>query len=158
MHIFFIFLASITVGLWIPTFYFLYVEVDQLMHFYFGLISTVSCLLTHTWVFFYFIGTGQGIREGILEYSLDRSPIKITKKFKGKTFPFAFFSMVFMIVAAILGAGTRMQEVSKTTHMAFVYLGIAFNFFTFRQEYRVIQKNRKLMDDLNELIDKSMIA
>ena len=41
-----------------------------------GLIASVVALVAHTWVFFYFIGTGEGIREGVLEYGLDPHSIK----------------------------------------------------------------------------------
>lgn len=152
MHLFFLALALTTTLLFGLSFYSAFVLTDPLLHFYFGLIATISCLLTHCWVFFYFIGTGQGIREGVLEHDLDLAAIKRTKKFKGKTFPFALFSMIFMIVASYLGGGVRFGNYSKTTHLVVVGIGVAFNLFAFFQEYRVIQENRKLMESLNKKI------
>ena len=149
MHIFFAALATICIGFWSTTLSLAIWGADPLMHFYFGLIGTVACLLTHCWVFFYFIGTGQGIREGVLAHNLDHHNIKLTKKFKGKTFPFALFSMIFMIVASTTGSGARFQSLSSVTHSVWVGIAIAFNLFTFWQEYRVIQQNRQLMQKLN---------
>lgn len=152
MRFFHFILATITSILFGVAFYFVLVEHDLLMHFYFGLIGTVACLATHCWVFFYFIGTGEGIRDGVLSYQLDQISIKRTKKFKGKTFPFAFFSMIFMIVAAILGGALRFKEVHAWWHLGFVYFAIAFNLFTFYQEQRVIKENQELMVQLNQQI------
>jgi hypothetical protein len=153
MHIFFICLASITTLLWITTGYLAFFGEDLLMHFFAGLIATVSCLITHCWVFFYFIGTGEGIREGILENKLDTRHIKTSKRFKGMTFPFALFSMIFMIVATVMGAGVQSGKMNLPWHYSFVYFALAFNFFSFYQEHKVIQRNRKLMQDLNAMVD-----
>lgn len=153
MHIFFLTLVSITIFFLGGSFYFLYIQNDLLLHFYCGLIATVSALVTHCWVFFYFIGTGEGIREGVLANKLDLINIKKTKKFKGKTFPFALFSMIFLIVATILGAGVQTQKVALGWHMGLVYFAIAFNFFSFYQEYNVIRANQKLMTELNQEIE-----
>lgn len=155
MRIFFLILAGLTTALWGVTLYMVYASSDPIMHFYFGLISTIFCLGTHCWVFFYFIGTGQGIREGVLAHGLDRAAIKRTKRFKGMTFPFALFSMIFMIVASILGSGVRFGSVSGLTHIIVVYLGIAFNFFAFWQEHRTIKLNETLMAKLNSEIESA---
>lgn len=149
MHIFFVALATISASFWSLTLALAIWGPDPLLHFYFGLIGTVVCLLTHCWVFFYFIGTGQGIREGVLAHNLDPHNIKLTKKFKGKTFPFALFSMIFMIVATTTGGGVRFHSVSPVTHVVWVGIAIAFNLFAFWQEYKVIQQNRQLMQKLN---------
>lgn len=154
MHIFFLILCLIIISLWSTSVYFVSIHVDLLMHFYFGLIATIACLLTHTWVFFYFIGTGEGIREGVLAYKLDLPAIKRTKKFKAKTFPFALFSMIFMIVTAILGGALRFQKVSYFWHLGFVIFAFLFNLFSFWQEFRVIQENRRLMQGLNRQIEQ----
>ncbi|MCP5464458.1 MAG: hypothetical protein H7A33_05475 [Deltaproteobacteria bacterium] len=153
MALFHLLLSFITVFFASTAFYFVWFAPDLLYHFYFGLVATIAALVTHCWVFFYFIGTGEGIREGILENNLDASPIKLTKKFKGMTFPFALFSMIFLIVASILGGALRFHRVSIYWHLGFVYFGLAFNLFSFWQENRVIRRNAKLMDELNAKVD-----
>jgi len=104
-------------------------------------------------VFFYFIGTGEGIREGILDHGLDHKAIKTTKRFKGITFPLAFFSMVFIIIGSVLGAAARVGKVSTTTHYSMLAFAILFNLFAFRMEFLTIQKNRTLMAKLNREIE-----
>lgn len=153
MSIFFAILAAVCASLWSITIGLALWGTDPLLHFYFGLIGTVACLLTHCWVFFYFIGTGQGIREGVLAHNLDPLNIKLTKKFKGKTFPFALFAMIFMIVTATTGGGVRFHSISPITHDVWATIAILFNLFAFRQEYRVIQQNQKLMQALNAQVD-----
>lgn len=123
-----------------------------LIHFYLGLVGTVSCLITHVWVFFYFIGTGEGIREGVIAHRLDPDAIRRTKRFKAKTFPFALFAMLFMITAAILGGGLRFARVPGWLHMVAAYFALAFNLFAFAMEYKTIGENRRLMADLNRQI------
>lgn len=152
MHIFFLVLAAITTALFAASFYFVWLAPDRLLHFYCGLIGTISALITHCWVFFYFIGTGQGIREGVFTHRLDPIHIKKTKKFKARTFPFALFSMIFLIVATVLGAGVQAARVAPAWHFGFAYFAVAFHLFSFYQEYRVIRTNQRLMADLNRQI------
>lgn len=156
MHIFFLMLAAITASLIAITIQFVVGQHDLLMHFFSGLIATVSALITHCWVFFYFIGTGEGIRDGVLAHDLDMKAIKASKKFKAKTFPFALFSMIFMITAAIMGGALRFKRVDHTWHNGFVILAIAFNLFTFAQEFKIIRENRKLMKELNTTIEEKV--
>lgn len=151
MHIFFLFLATLTLSLFGTSVYFAW-QNNFTLHAFFGLITTLSCLITHCWVFFYFIGTGEGIREGILDNKLDLAAIKRTKKFKAKTFPFALFSMIFMIVATILGAGAQVGKVSAGWHKGLVYFALLFNLFSFFQEFKIIKDNRELMENLNKQI------
>lgn len=152
MYIFFIFLTLVCISLFGTTAYFVMIEPIPHYHAYFGLIATVAVLITHCWVFFYFIGTGEGIREGVIEHKLDPAHIKATKKFKAKTFPFALFSMVFMIVTTILGAGIQVKQVEPVWHKGFMYFALLFNFFTFYQEQRIIKANQILMAQLNAQI------
>lgn len=158
MHIFFVFLASITTVFFSTSLVFATLTPDRLYHFYFGLIAAVSCLLTHCWVFFYFIGTGEGIRDAVLEHHLDEKHIKHTKRFKGKAFPSALFSMIFVIVGSTMGGALRVGRVSTTTHLGWIFFAILFNFFTFRLEYRTIQENRKLTEKLNQEIEVRLAA
>jgi hypothetical protein len=151
MQIFFLFLAAVTTSLLGTALYF--THIDRLFHFYFGLIATVSALLTHVWVFFYFIGTGEGIRDGVLANHLEGDAIKRTKKFKARTFPFALFSMIFLIVTSVLGGALRFGRVAPAWHWGFAAFAILFNIFSFRQEFNTIQENRRLMDDLNKRIE-----
>ncbi len=151
MLIFFYLLALINLVLTGLTLYF-GLTGDLLMHFYFGLVTVVSALVVHCWVFFYFIGTGEGIREGILENNLDQAPIKATKKFKAKTFPFALFAMIFLIVTAVMGGALRTERVTALTHTLWAIFALAFNAFTLWQESRIIGINQKLMRDLNEQV------
>lgn len=158
MLVFFVFFSTLTTLLYASSLYFVLMQTDLMFHFSLGLIAVISTLITHCWVFFYFIGTGQGIREGVLEHKLDRAHIRTTKKFKAKVFPFALFSMIFAIVAAILGAGVQVQKVNRLWHEALVYLTIGFNLFTFYQEARIMKKNEKLMDELNACVTPGPIT
>lgn len=166
MHAFFTLLALLTTALLVVAAFFGFVAdpvsvtaqtlsdgmPPLLLHFYFGLVATVAALITHVWVFFYFIGTGEGIREGVITHHMDEAIIKRTKKFKAKTFPFALFSMIFLITAAVMGGALRFEKISPWLHQLFVWAGIAFNLFSFYQEYRIIQENRNLMNELNAQI------
>lgn len=153
MHIFFACLATLTTLCFAAALFFITVDAYLPYHTYFGLMAAVSCLLTHCWVFFYFIGTGEGIREGILDHGLDRKAIKTTKRFKGIIFPLAFFAMVFVIVGSVLGAAARVGKVTSATHYGMLAFAIALNLFAFRMEFRTIKKNQALMRKLNDEID-----
>lgn len=154
MHVFFLALATTTTALLGVTTFKAYFAANTLTHFSLGLMSAVFVLITHCFVFFYFIGTGQGIREGVLQHGLDTAAIKKTKRFKAKTFPFALFSMIFAITATTMGGAVHTDKLSPPWHVSFVAVTLLFNLFSFYQEWRAIRENQRLMKELNALINQ----
>lgn len=152
MQYFFLSLATFTAALFLAAFGFASLIPDRLYHLYAGLFAAIACLFTHCWVFFYFIGTGQGIREGIEEHKLDARHLKTMRRFKGRVFPFAFFSMIFVIVGSIMGGAIRAGKASPTAHLGWIFFAVVFNLFTFRRELSSIRENRELMEKLNREI------
>src|SRR5688572_3354184 len=74
-------------------------------HFGFALASTLVALFAESMVFFYFIGTGLSIKKAVALYHLDVSYLKRVREFKQRTSGLAFFALLALIAAFVLGGG-----------------------------------------------------
>lgn len=101
--------------------------VEPRTHLLAGLFAAIFCCLVHAIVFAHFIGSGKWIKKGVEAAGLDAAIVKRTKKFKGKTFPFALFSMVFAVATAVLGGGADAGSVAPAVHAGFAVVTLAMN-------------------------------
>lgn len=117
-------------------------------HFVAGIVAGVTTLLTHSIVMTYFIGTGRWIKEAIEKWGLDPEFDRRTRKLKARSFPFAFFSMVFVILTTILGGAADTGLVPGWAHLTVAYLTILFNLISYFFEYNAVVDNVKLLDQV----------
>src|SRR5437870_519808 len=101
--------------------------VEPRVHLLAGLFSAIFCCLVHAIVFAHFIGSGKWIKRGVDAAGMDEAIVKRTKRFKGKTFPFALFSMLFVIATAVLGGAADQQAASPAVHLSFAVATVALN-------------------------------
>ena len=101
--------------------------VEPRVHVLSGLFAAMFCCLVHAIVFSHFIGSGKWIKKGVDAAGMDEAIVKRTKRFKGKVFPFALFSMIFVVVTAFLGGGADVGSVSPTVHLVMGVLTLALN-------------------------------
>jgi hypothetical protein len=126
-----------------------------------GLFATIFCCLVHAIVFAHFIGSGRWIKEGVEAARLDPAIARRTGKLKGKTFPFALFSMLFAGTTAVLGGGADSGAVSGGVHLGFAVATLALNAVAFVFERSAIRENSGLIDavaDANRAIVEAGIA
>src|SRR5581483_5966779 len=72
-----------------------------IVHFVFGLLTSIGILLVHCLIFIYFLGTGRWVKEVTLAYKMPDEPWhKQTRELKRATFPPALYSMLIGIAAA----------------------------------------------------------
>ncbi len=122
------------------------------VHFFTGLFAAIFCLLIHAIVFAHFIGSGKWIKKGAEAASLPDTEaiVKRTKRFKGKVFPFALFSMIFVVVTAFLGGGADVGSVSPTVHLVMGVLTLALNVVATVFERAAIRENSTLITRVSE--------
>jgi hypothetical protein len=115
-----------------------------------GLFAAIFCCLVHAIVFAHFIGSGRWIKEGVAAAGMDPSISRRTAKLKGKTFPFALFSMLFGGATAVLGGGADSGAVSGGTHLGFAVATLVLNAVAFVAERSAIRENSGLIDRVAE--------
>lgn len=124
--------------------------VEPRVHVLSGLFAAIFCCLVHAIVFSHFIGSGKWIKKGVDAAAMDEAIVKRTKRFKGKVFPFALFSMVFVVVTAFLGGGADVGSVSPTVHLVMGVLTLAINVVATVFERSAIRENSTLITRVSE--------
>ena len=77
---------------------------------------------------------------------MDESIARRTRRLKGKTFPFALFSMLFAVATAVLGGGADQEAVAPAVHLAFAIATLALNLAATAFERSAIIENSGLID------------
>ncbi len=115
-------------------------------HFLLGLTTAIGVLFVHCIIFTYFIGTGRWVKEVGLAYDLPDEPLlKLTRKLKAWTFPWALFAMLSAIATAAAGAGAQLRAWHENIHATLAGLTLGLNLWAFRIEYRNVQRNAQLI-------------
>ena len=114
-------------------------------HFLVGLLAGICTLLVHSIVMTYFIGTGRWVKEAVTRWQLDPAFDRATRKLKARSFPFAFFSMVFIIVTTILGAACDNGSAPSWLHLSAAIVTIGFNVVSYFFEYAAVEQNVALL-------------
>jgi hypothetical protein len=122
--------------------------VEPRIHLLAGLYAAMFCCLVHAIVFAHFIGSGKWIKKGAaaaampdLEHIVGR-----TRKLKGKTFPFALFSMLLVVATAVLGGGADQGAVAPAVHLVLALLTLALNVVGTVFERSAMRENSALID------------
>lgn len=121
--------------------------VEPQVHLLTGLFAAIFCCLVHAIVFAHFIGSGKWIKKGAVAAGLPDTEaiVKRTKRFKGKTFPFALFSMLFAIATAVLGGGADQSAVAPAVHLSFAIATLVLNVLALFFERSAILENGRII-------------
>lgn len=122
------------------------VERHQLL----GLFASILMLVAQSAVFVYFLGTGKAIKTAVEKRGLDPELAARTRRLKGKTFPFATFSSLAVVAAAVLGGAA-----SPSTHATWMGIALALNLIAMPFEVRSIRENSKLMDQTGDQLERA---
>lgn len=120
-----------------------------------GFLSGLFTLFVHCIVFTYFIGTGLAIKEAVRNHRLDPELIRPTRKFKARTFPFAFFAMVFTLAGVVVGGGVASPShwIPTWVHVLLVAAGLVMNVVAVPFEVRACRDNTALIGTIEGLIE-----
>ena len=126
-----------------------------MLHFLFGLFTSVGTLLTHCLIFTYFLGTGRWVKEVTIAYDLPDAPWhKRTRDLKRQTFPPALAAMLITIATAAGGAGAQLQQWPWLLHFTLGLAAVVVNFWAFRLEYRNVTENSDILEDVLKEVDR----
>ena len=119
--------------------------VEPRVHLLAGLFAAIFCCLVHAIVFAHFIGSGKWIKRGVEAAKMDPALVKRTKRFKGKVFPFALFSMLFAVATAVLGGGADAGSVSPAVHLSLAVATMALNVVAVLFERSAVLENGRII-------------
>jgi FtsH-binding integral membrane protein len=110
-----------------------------------GLFVAIFICFVHSLVFIHLLGTGLGIKRAIEEHHLPEDAKAELYRFKMRSFPPAFGSMVATIVTAILGGAALQPGGSPTLHLAFAGVALVANLLTFPVVVRQLGLNEAVL-------------
>jgi hypothetical protein len=124
-------------------------------HFLVGLTTAMLTLLVHCLIFTYFLGTGRWVKEVKLAYDLPDEPLpKLTRDLKRGVFPPALFAMLAVIFTGMVGAAAQVGVLSWLFHATLATLSLVINAWAFRLEYRCLQLNAWLLEEVMEEVNR----
>ncbi len=125
-----------------------------------GLITSFLTVLTHTTTMFYFMGTGQAVKQEVKERNLDTEFLRRARAFKGQFFYMLTFGTLLVMGTAMIGGGAHAdllrpaQEAGRSffsyLHEGMAILTLVVNMIALIQTPINIAKNNRLMDDVGE--------
>jgi hypothetical protein len=125
------------------------------LHLFGGLAAALLTLLLHSLVLTYFIGTGRWMQEVIKAYSLPATPWERSRALKIQALPYILGGILSVILAAVLGAAADVGRIDRNYHLVIATVAVAFNFWSYVREYRVVAENGDLisgiMDDVKRI-------
>jgi len=125
------------------------------LHLLLGLLAMLTCLLVHSVVYTYFLGTGKWIGEVVRVYKLPATFEARSKRNKRRAFPFEFWSMMIVGAAVWLGgAADTMEGAWPIWHLLISAVAIGFNLGAHFVEYAVIQGQARLILEVKQTADR----
>jgi hypothetical protein len=124
-------------------------------HFLLGLSAAIFTLLVHCLIFTYFLGTGRWVKEVKLAYDLPDAPLhRLTRDLKRRVFPPALFAMLTAIATGAAGAAAQVEAWPWHVHAALGTFTLLVNLWAFRIEYRCLQTNVGVLDEVMREVDR----
>ena len=124
------------------------------LHFLLGLSAAMFTLLVHCLIFTYFLGTGRWVKEVKLAYDLPDAPLpRLTRDLKRRVFPPALFAMLVAIATGAAGAAAQVEVSPWQLHAALGTLTLLVNLWAFRIEYRCLQTNVGVLENVMRAVD-----
>jgi hypothetical protein len=125
------------------------------LHFLAGLSAAMFTLLVHCLIFTYFLGTGRWVKEVKLAYDLPDYPLpRLTRDLKRRVFPPALFAMLTAIATGAAGAAAQVEVWRWEIHATLATLTLLVNLWAFRIEYRCLQINVGVLDEVMGEVDR----
>jgi len=121
-------------------------------HFGFALASTLVALFAESMVFFYFIGTGLSIKKAVALYQLDPSYLKKVREFKQRTSGLAFFALMALIAAFVLGGGAATRAIPSLVHSIVAWAAVLLHGFSAFAATSAIRDNLGVLAELDAIV------
>lgn len=120
-------------------------------HIFAGIIVASTICLIHFLVMFHFIGSGVAVKEAVEheEREKKKSVYLALRKYKGRTFPYALFAMISMVLSTVSGGAVHTGRWRLPVHIFIVAGSFVLNFRAGKVEYEYLKLNSELIDELD---------
>jgi hypothetical protein len=128
-----------------------YVGLSDGHHLLLGLGAATLAISLHCLIFGIFTGAGKDTRELVEDLSLDPEFTKRTKAFRKIVFPPALYSIMLLMISAILGGAAGNSTALRWTHGLAMWFTIFYNIKSFILEYRAVRDNARILKTVNQV-------
>lgn len=115
-------------------------------HILMALLSTIVGLFSQSMTMFFFIGTGKEIKQKAKGQRDEAAVVADTRRFKQRVFPAAFYSMIVLMVAFIVGGGVHTGKLPGWLHQVLAFVSLVMFVRAYVLEVRAMEENARLME------------
>src|SRR5258708_25711600 len=105
--------------------------------------TVVLGLFSQSMIMFFCIGTGKEIKDAARN---DAQVVQLTKGFKSRVFPAAFYAMLVLMVTFIMGGGVATGKTPKWLHVTLTLITIVMYARAYWVQLQAMQENAGLME------------
>ncbi len=129
-------------------------------HVAYAIPTVLFSLFSQSMVIFFFIGTGQLVKDEIAGYpeADRRSGARRLRGFKRRPRPPATFALLSAITVFVLGAAVHTKALPSWVHLAAAMTAVAVHLWAFSAEWTAFIENGKLMADPAAYVRKGPVA
>jgi hypothetical protein len=121
-------------------------------HISIGIFSTMTTLLTHSMMMFYFLGKTKAVREAAAEGGLSTEYGRRMAAARKPVFSIALFAMLATMITALLGATVDTGVLPSGIHAVLAYSCLALNLGALRVEISALTESSRVVAEVNQLL------
>lgn len=114
-------------------------------HIGWGLVAPIAPMLAFSITLFYFIATGQAVRDAAQKGFATRDDYDATRKFKAKLFPWIVGAMVALMAAPLSGAAFDTGKIPRYAHAAIAWVALAVLWYAWWRAVSTLQENSAIL-------------
>jgi len=135
-------------------------------HFSAGVFTGIFTMFTHCLVIIHMAGSSKGIKEAIGAYGLKDDPetgfVRRVRRNRARVSPYAYLGSLLIMGVVFLGGWHHSKLVLHESHnfqYSFewhrwaAWFVVAFNLYAFWKEYRIVQDNTRIINEMNQLLE-----
>lgn len=110
-----------------------------------GLLAPITPMLALSITLFYFIATGQAVRDSLQKGFATMEDYDTTRKFKAKLFPWILGAMVALMAAPLSGAAFDTGKIPRYAHAAIAWVSLAILWLVWWRVMSMLQENSVIL-------------
>jgi len=126
---------------------------DVSRHITYGIFSTMITLLAHSMMIFYLIGKGKAVKDAMTEHSVSGDYYRRIAAARKPVFSIATLAMAVTMITAILDASVDTGVLPPIVHAYLAYAAIVCNVAALRVEVGALAESRRIVDEVNRLLE-----
>jgi hypothetical protein len=114
-------------------------------HIGWGLVTPIAPMLAFSITLFYFIATGQAVREAAQKGLATREDYDATRRFKAKLFPWIVGAMIALMAAPLSGAAFDTGKIPRYAHSIIAWGSLAVLWFAWWKAVSTLRENSAIL-------------